>query len=113
MDTLHSLTTLLAECGEALCHDPLLTLIKFASFAARVKNAILLAQPANHTPDQPPAVLPPLVLILLSRVCQVPGGLAERMWTAVKATVWMMDDGVSRTNEDMFREHGADLGFRS
>jgi hypothetical protein len=91
------------------------SLFRFTLAAAAVKNDILLTQPSDNPSDNPPAVLPPSIINLLSRMCDLPAHMIESLWDSTKVAIWHEDEfsKPAETREAMFREHGEDMGFRA
>ena len=89
-------------------------LYTFITCAAVVKNDILLSQPSNHPFDEPPNVLPPAIATLLGRICGLPRSVVTDCWENTKETIWGHSKLAAPTalREEMFREHGHNLGFR-
>src|SRR5277367_732434 len=102
---------------DILKDDPSLikSLFRFTLAAAAVKNDILLAQPSDHPSDNPPAVLPPSIINLLSRMCDLPAHMIESLWDSTKVAIWHEDEfsKPAEIKEAMFREYGEEIGFRA
>jgi hypothetical protein len=91
----------------------IIALFRFISVSIRLKDDILLAQPADHPSDVPPLVLPLSIKTFLSSACQISQTLVDDYWVALKETVWNEATSTVRDSaiEDLFHEHGQDLGF--
>jgi hypothetical protein len=85
--------------------------------AIKLKDDILLAQPAEHSSTEPPDYLPPSVVVLLSRICSLTESIVEGYWRILKGIVW--NEGLANTAmcpealEAQFAKHGQDRGFRA
>ena len=71
-------------------------LVKFVAFASRLKDDILLAQPAafNLTDNKCP-VLPPTIQGFLSDACSIPLSSINIIWKVVFQIVWKTDLDIS------------------
>ena len=71
-------------------------LIKFIAFALRLKNDILLVQPATFNPagDRHP-VLPPTLQEFLSEACLIPLTSVIIIWEVLAQTAWNTDLDIS------------------
>jgi hypothetical protein len=88
---------------------------KFFSTTVRLKDDILLAQPADHRPINPPDILPRAVVILLSRICDISESAVGDYWDRFKEDVWHSSDLQlwDSAVEALFSTYGQDLGFRA
>ncbi|KAF4574428.1 hypothetical protein EYR40_005848 [Pleurotus pulmonarius] len=87
------------------------SLFTFIRVASLLKSDILLAQPADWPSlDKAPDVLPPSIVLFLSRVVGVPDGCIPVLWDTFKDNVWNGD--VVPGTGDMFDKHGHNLGLR-
>jgi len=67
-------------------------LVKFVAFASRLKDDILLAQPAAfNLADNRRPVLPPSVQGFLSDACSIPLPSINIIWKVVFQTAWNFD----------------------
>ncbi|KAL4263779.1 hypothetical protein AB1N83_006099 [Pleurotus pulmonarius] len=86
------------------------SLFTFIRVASLLKSDILLAQPADWPSlDKAPDVLPPSIVLFLSRVVGVPDGCIPVLWDTFKDNVWNGD--VVPGTGDMFDKHGHNLGL--
>jgi hypothetical protein len=74
-------------------------LIKFVAFASRLKDDILLAQPAAFLAENRRPVLPPSIQGFLSDACSIPLTSINIIWKVVFQTAW-------NTNFDIFPAAG-------
>jgi hypothetical protein len=80
----------------------------FITFASRLKDPILLAQPAGISVDEAPAVLPPSVAAFLGSSCNLTPPAVENCWKILKITVWEYSESKVET---AFAEHGVKHGL--
>jgi hypothetical protein len=90
------------------------TLFRFCACAAKRKDDILLAQPSDHPLNEPPHVLPPAIVVLLSRICNIPQAVVIDCWENLKDIVWHEDEfsKLDSSREALYHQYGQDLGFR-
>jgi hypothetical protein len=88
-------------------------LYRFISVAARLKDDILVVQPSHHLPEDPALVLPPAIVTLISRVCDIPQDEVEYHWDRLKDVIWCSTDLPMQESalEALFLKHGHDIGF--
>ncbi|KAG9221730.1 hypothetical protein CCMSSC00406_0005643 [Pleurotus cornucopiae] len=86
------------------------SLFTFIRMASLLKSDILLAQPADWPSlNKAPDVLPPSIVLFLSRVVGVPDECIPVLWDTFKDNVWNGDVGPD--SGDMFDKHGHNLGL--
>jgi len=87
---------------------------RFILCASALKNDIILAQPSQHSSNEPPLLLSPAVATLLSRVCNISENTVTACWGLLREVVWYEHDFVDpvRMREVLFQKFGHDLGFR-
>jgi hypothetical protein len=106
------LISLLTRHSHVLGNETLPIIMTFVMLTSRLKNQILLVQPASHHPDDPPPVLPPAIVSFLSSACNLSNQLTVDFWDSLKETVWQTAIFDNSLIEGLFRVHGKDLGFR-
>lgn len=89
------------------------TLFQFLSLSTRIRNDILLVQPAAHNPEEPPPFLSWGVIAFLSVACSLSAESIKTCWAALKNIVW---SGVLDCPDDMstlriFEQYGHRHGF--
>jgi hypothetical protein len=104
--------SLVTRHSHVLGNETLPIIMTFVMLTSRLKNEILIVQPANHQPDDPPLVLPPAIVSFLSSACNLSNQLTVDFWDSLKETVWKTAICNTSVIEDLFRVHGKDLGFR-
>jgi hypothetical protein len=83
--------------------------VQFVALASKVKNDIILAQPANVPESEPPDVLPPSVTAFLCDSCKLTPAHVEDCWKVMKGVVWRTPPSISI--ETTFAEHGHQYGL--
>jgi hypothetical protein len=83
-------------------------IVDFVTFASRLKDPILLAQPAGVSVTEPPDVLPPSVAAFLGSSCSLTPLAVENCWKILKTTVWKYTECKVET---AFAEHGVKHGL--
>jgi hypothetical protein len=78
-------------------------IVDFVTFALRLKNPILLAQPAGVSVTEAPDVLPPSVAAFLGGSCNLTPSAVEHCWKILKTTIWTYTES---DVEAAFAEHG-------
>jgi len=81
-------------------------LVKFVAFASRLKNNILLAQPATFNPagDRHP-VLPPTIQGFLSEACLISLPSVIIIWEVLTQTAWNTDLDISPVSSGSLCEY--------
>ncbi|KAJ7576367.1 hypothetical protein C8J56DRAFT_800133 [Mycena floridula] len=83
---------------------------------SRLRNEILLAQRAQHSPSDPPLFLPPAIIQFLSSTCDITEEQVKKCWELIASLVWT-DTDIIRSLQDpkgldaFFQNYGADFGF--
>ncbi|KAF8237251.1 hypothetical protein L208DRAFT_1517689, partial [Tricholoma matsutake] len=78
-------------------------IVDFVTLASRLKDPILLAQPAGISVTEAPAVLLPSVAAFPASSCNLAPPAVESCWKIVKTTVWKYSESKVET---AFAEHG-------
>ena len=86
--SLEKLFQLLRDDSDARFTLSLATIFRFVTYAARLKDDILLPQPAHHSHSVAPDLLPSSVLQFLASACQISTNTAENCWNILKETIW-------------------------
>jgi hypothetical protein len=102
----------LIPLSNALSVAPTLnTIVHFVNLASRLKDDILLTQPAFVSPLQPPSTLPPSARQFLSDACGLPPPDIDCCWDTLKGVIWeplnLPQDRVERD----FTNYGHSRGF--
>ena len=87
-------------------------IIRFVTLSSRLKNDIILVQPADfrvNSGRQP--VLPPAVQQFLSRACSIPLELINNVWGIFGQTAWTTDIDHLLPDAQIYEEHGRSLGI--
>lgn len=63
-------------------------IVKFIIYAARLKDDILLAQPASYSPNQSQPILPPTIQEFLSDVSTIPLQSISKFWSVLAHVAW-------------------------
>jgi len=92
-------------------NDFLETVIRFISLASKLKNDILLVQPARVSATEPPEVLPPTIVAFLASTCEMPPADVRHCWDALKGTVWNRPNLLLDQSEGAFAAHGISRGL--
>ncbi|KAF8968974.1 hypothetical protein BDZ97DRAFT_1654410 [Flammula alnicola] len=92
------------------------SLFRFVTYAARLKDDILLPQPAHHSPLIAPELLPSSVLRFLASACGFSVAATEHCWSILKDIVWNSEDFAPEgTNFEacsrVFLAHGHTFGL--
>ncbi len=106
-----SLVELLQTRQEELHSLEFLNLFRFVIYASRLKDDILLVQPAEHSPDTAPQLLPASVRAFLSNVCGFSLEMTDLCWTGLKGVVWSNSCVRMTESFDGFKEHGERHGL--
>jgi hypothetical protein len=83
--------------------------IQFVTLASKVKNDIILTQPASMPESEPPAVLPPSVAAFLGDSCKLAPAHVENCWKIMKGVIWTTPPSIPV--EPIFAEHGHQYGL--
>jgi hypothetical protein len=86
-------------------------IIQFVACAARLKDDIILTQPANISASQAPDHLPPSIKHFLGQACDIPENYTDACWNAFKDTVWNEGSSLQDGTEHHIRRHGYGLGI--
>ena len=111
-----SLTIILARLNDypaLLEHLTLSNIHSFVVAAARLKNDIILSQPATVSIACPPGFLPTTIQQTLSGITGIPMWLISQCWMVVRDLVWS-DAYTTRLQAnlyDVFAEHGIRHGL--
>jgi hypothetical protein len=81
-------------------------LTTLVSLASRLKDDILLAQPAHLAADCPPPILPPSIITFLSGSCKITVHEVEICWSLLKQTIWDGRDTQVAIDRGLFASHG-------
>jgi len=111
-----SLLDALATVKSASIMQEIPKITAFLQTCIPIKNEILLAQPSLYNASLPPDHLPPAVVLLLSRRCQLSSEEVHVCWGMLKSLIWESPEGVKclvepRLAESAFRAAGMELGF--
>jgi hypothetical protein len=96
---------------------PAETWLRLFGLMCRLKNDILLAQPARRPVSQ--ALLPPSILAFLSKACNITEEDVRACWESMKDIVWQEEVlqwsliGSEVATEAVFQQHGREYGFRT
>lgn len=85
-------------------------IFNFISLASRLKDDILLTQPAKVPATHPPTVLPPTITTFLGKACNLPQAHVEQCWDILKDTIWDPAT-VSQNSDSAFPQHGYHSGL--
>ena len=83
-------------------------IVDFVTLSSRLKDPILLAQPAGISVTEAPAVLPPSVAAFLGSSCNLTPPAVENCWKILKTTVWKYSESKVET---AFADHGVKHGL--
>ena len=83
----------LARSGQAVIGFE--QIVKFITYAARLKDDILLAQPASYSPNQSEPILPPTIQKFLSDVSTIPLQSISKFWSVLAHVAWDYNIGNS------------------
>ena len=116
MSELEELLNLLRSNADASKTLTLTSLVRFVTYAARLKDDILLPQPACHSPLIAPDLLPASILNFLASACRFSLATTEHCWSILKDIIWNSDDfAPERTNfkacSCVFLAHGHTFGI--
>ena len=116
MAELLQLLELLRTNADALTTITLANLFHFVTYATRLKDDILLPQPAVYSPLVAPELLPQSVLHFLSSACGFSLETMEHCWTILKDIIWHSDNfSPEGTNFEacarVFLAHGHTFGL--
>lgn len=92
MSELEELLILLRSDVDASKTLTLASLFRFITYAARLKDDILLPQPARHSPLISPDLLPTTVLNFLASACGFSLATTEHCWSILKDIIWNSED---------------------
>jgi hypothetical protein len=99
------------ETSPALRQLTLGQVVQFLTLAARLKNDIILTQPATVLASDPPDVLPPTVNSFLSDCCDISSDSVDRCWDVLKDVVWHGRDIFRDNSDTAFVEYGHRRGL--
>jgi len=88
--------------------------VHFVVYATRLRNDILLVQPADHLPERVPDFLPHSVEGFLSEACSIHLDFIPALWGALRETVWGGTFGKFLEKEphlSAFSQHGHNHGL--
>jgi hypothetical protein len=88
--------------------------VRFVVYATRLRDDILLVQPANHPPERVPDFLPHSVQGFLSEACSIHLDFIPPLWGALSETVWGGKFGKFLEKEDhisAFSQYGHNHGL--
>jgi len=88
--------------------------VRFVVYATRLRNDIMLVQPADHPPECVPTFLPHSVQGFLSESCAVPLDFIPHLWGALRETVWGGTFGQFLEKEphlSVFMQYGHNYGL--
>lgn len=105
MSASHSATTLLDSLNRSGMHAfSFEQMVLFVTFASRLKDDILLAQPANFSPLTMRPILPLSIQQFLVNSCDIAIGLVPQVWEILGHIAWT-------TNFDISSKDGRHLKF--
>ena len=106
---------------EIFCAQPSLSagltldqVVRFIVYATRLRDDIVLVQPANHPPECVPDFLPHSVQGFLSDACSIHLDFIPSLWGALRDTVWGGTFGKFLEKEphmSVFSQHGHNHGL--
>jgi hypothetical protein len=102
---------LLENHSETLRQLTLGQIVHFVTLASRLKDDILLTQPAHISPLQPPDVLPPSITSFLSDCCGLSEDLVDSCWDVLKDMAWQESNVFKDHSEMACVEYGHSRGL--
>jgi hypothetical protein len=84
-------------------------LFSFVTLISRLRDDILLAQPANVSASVAPAILPPVIVEFISSCCDLPEDAVDCIWGVLKDMVW--NGGYHQDTLGSFFKHGLERGL--
>ena len=116
MAELQQLLDFLKSDPDTLKTVTLTSVFRFVTYAARLKDDIMLPQSAHHSPLIAPELLPASVLNFLASACGFSVATTERCWSVLKDLIWNSKDlAPEGTNfeacERVFLDHGHTFGL--
>ncbi|KAF8911997.1 hypothetical protein CPB84DRAFT_1841711 [Gymnopilus junonius] len=116
MSELLQLLELLRCNADALNTLTLGKVFRFVTYAARLKDDILLPQPATLSHSIAPELLPRTVIHFLSTACDISVQTTERCWSILKDLIWSSNDFAPEGSnfeacERVFLAHGHTFGL--
>jgi hypothetical protein len=87
------------------------SLVTFVTLASKLKDDILLTQPASHLATQPPDVLPPSIIHFLGGCCDLTPLHVGHCWDALKSVIWHGTELICNRSEALFTEYGHRRGL--
>lgn len=84
-------------------------LFNFIHITNKLRNDILLAQPASHPADEPPIALPPSVTLFLSQALDLPCAAVTVLWEVLRTEAWGGD--LVLDHRMIFERYGHPIGL--
>jgi hypothetical protein len=97
--------------SDALGDITLTTIIRFLILAAKLRNDIILTQPATLSATDPPDILPPSIAAFLGDCCDLPPHSVDHCWGILKAVVWHGSNRFLDHSETFFAKYGHHRGL--
>jgi hypothetical protein len=84
-------------------------LFRFVTYAAHLKDDILLVQAAKHPPSVAPDLLPNSVRTFLSIICNLSPEMTDIWWSILNDAIWNGKEfaHLGKTDEALFISHGS------
>ena len=113
MDSMDNILRRLAEFPGLLGQLSFTQIFHFIIYSSRIKNDIILTQPASHTPFIPPEYLSPAVQGFLAEVLQVNVHTVQQCWAAFKDLAWNEEyiTQLDGNSEEVFQCYGIFRGL--
>jgi len=83
--------------------------MRFILLATRLKNDIILVQPADLKVDKAPDILPHSIKIFLEHSCLMSIPCVDSCWDTLKSFIW--ENPLQKTDQELFSQHGHHLGL--
>ena len=96
----------LLDANPAVSDITLSQIFHFISFVSRLKDDILLTQPAHWSATVPPDILPPSVIEFLSDGCDLAQEKVETLWGILKSNIWLDAGAYQDCSAAAFAKHG-------
>ena len=109
---LHQLQRELSADPVLLSNLTLHQIFSFITLISRLKDDIILTQPAHMSASTAPAVLPPAIVDFIASCCNLTEGDVDRIWEVLRDTIWHQAHNY-RQEDTMaaFTEHGHEHGL--
>ena len=92
----------------------IVSLFQFMTYAAHLKDDILLVHDATHSPEVAPPLLPTSIQSFLSCACGLSSDTIDLCWSATKDTIWSNPrfSRIGYIDPHDFEVHGYRYGLR-